>query len=330
MKVLINREVVNAPWGGGNNFVRAFREIVPQHGHQIVETLEERPDVVLLMGPDADGMGIDAWHALRHRQRDKSCKVIFRLNDCDARKETTGVDACLWSVARNCDELVFVSRWLQDHLLERWLEIHFGGGFAMQFTRGSDRVEHFIQSASVVHNGVDTALFKSQHIELRDREKIVAHHWSDNPLKGRDVYEALDSITFGVEFTYIGRHQCVFKNPHTRVVPPCHGQELASALGANSVYVTGTRFDPGPNHVLEALACGLPVWVHKNGGGAVEFAGDNHTFDDIEQLKSMFGVGSAHTDRGRRLHTPNTYKPMTWESCIARYVEVFERTHSHV
>lgn len=328
MKVLINRQVVNAPWGGGNNFVRAFRDCLPALGHELVESLSQEPDVVLLVGVDADGMGVDAWSALKHRQRHSKCKVVLRLNDCDARKGTTGVDATLWSVAKNCDELVFVSCWLQQHLLERWLEIEFGSRFAMQFTRGSDRCEGFISSSHVIHNGVDKTLFHGPAgAEERNRLTVVTHHWSDNPLKGSDVYETLDSLS-SVEFKYIGRHRCTFKNPHTRVVPPCHGEELVRELRTNSIYVTGTRWDPGPNHLVEALACGLPVWAHKDGGGAVEFAGEDHTFDDLQQLKEMFSMGSNHTDRGRRRHTPNTYKPMAWPECIERYVAVLEESHS--
>ena len=324
MKVLINRQVVNAPWGGGNNFVRAFRDCLPALGHELVESLSQEPDVVLLVGVDADGMGVDAWSALKHRQRHSKCKVVLRLNDCDARKGTTGVDEELWHAANQCDSIVFVSQWLRDHLLASWSSIPEERRYA--YARWTP---HGVMGrAHVIHNGVDKTLFHGPAgAEERNRLTVVTHHWSDNPLKGSDVYETLDSL-FSVEFKYIGRHRCMFKSPRTRVVPPCHGEELARELRTNSVYVTGTRWDPGPNHLLEALACGLPVWAHKDGGGAVEFAGEDHTFDDLQQLKEMFSMGSGHTDRGRRRHTPNTYKPMAWPECIERYVAVLEETHS--
>lgn len=320
MKVLINRAVVNAPWGGGNNFVRAFRDLMPVQGHQVVESLAQEPDIVLLVGVNADVMGIDAWHVFEHRRRHPGCRVIMRLNDCDARKGTSGVDQRMWGVARNCDGLVFVSRWLQEHLLERWLEIEFGSRFAMQFTRGSDKVEHFIASAHAIHNGVDKGLFRPVASPAERRWlDVVTHHWSDNPMKGRDVYEAVARSPGPSRFTYIGRHQCDFA-PRTRVVPPLFGEELARELAGHDVYVTGTRWDPGPNHCLEALACGLPVLAHKDGGGAVEFAGQDHTFSDLNDLhKALWDA------RGR---TPNTYVPMSWEECIARYVAVIEEVCS--
>lgn len=320
MKVLVNRQVVNAPWGGGNNFVRALRQGLPAHGHEVVESLAHEPDVIVLAGVDADSMGVDAWTALEHRRKRPSCRIVMRLNDCDARKGTSLVDATLWSAAKNCDGLVFVSRWLQEHLLERWLEIEFGSQFAMQFTRGSDKVEHFIASAQVIHNGVDKGLFRpAEGAAERRWLEVVTHHWSDNPMKGRDVYEAVARSPGPSRFTYIGRHQCDFTS-RTRVVPPLFGEELARELAGHDVYVTGTRWDPGPNHVLEALACGLPVLAHKDGGGAVEFAGVDHTFSDLSDLHRALW-----DSRGR---TPNTYVPMSWEECTARYVAVIEEAYS--
>lgn len=313
MKVLINREMVQGPWGGGNNFVRAFREHVPKHGHQVVDRLEDAPNVVLLMGPGADGMGIDSEAVFRHRQRDPGCRVIARMNDCDARKGTTGVDRALWEIVQRADVAVFVSKWLQDHLTESWTRLPDPYAYAAWTTYG------VVMRSYVVHNGVDVQLFRTRTVEERNRTKVVAHHWSDNPLKGRDVYEALDSIPFGVEFTYIGRHQCNFKNPYTRVVPPLFGDELANELANHDVYVSGSRFDPGPNHIAESIACGLPTYVHKDGGGCVEFAGADHVYNDIDHLRRIIAGGD---------FKPNAAITFSdWDVCIGRYVEIIERVH---
>ena len=88
-----------------------------------------------------------------------------------------------------------------------------------------------------------------------------------------------------IEFTYIGRHRGTFKN--TRCIEPCTGVELSRRLQGHDVYISGSRFDPGPNHILEALAVGLPTYVHKDGGGAVEFAGTDHTFSNLSELEEL-------------------------------------------
>ena len=38
------------------------------------------------------------------------------------------------------------------------------------------------------------------------------------------------------------------------------------------------------NHILESLSCEIPTYVHKDGGGAVEFAGIENTYSDIYEL----------------------------------------------
>ena len=48
--------------------------------------------------------------------------------------------------------------------------------------------------------------------------------------------------------------------------------------------MSASRFDPGPNHILESIACQIPTYVASDGGGAVEFAGKDHAFEDLDQL----------------------------------------------
>jgi glycosyltransferase involved in cell wall biosynthesis len=94
---------------------------------------------------------------------------------------------------------------------------------------------------------------------------------------------------------------------------------LGEELGKHDVYVSGSRFDPGPNHVLEALACGLPTYVHQNGGGAVEFAGEDHTYEDWKQLEQVL-TGPTFT--------ANSFVPPEWNDCVQQYVTYLEQVMS--
>ena len=42
MKILINRKVVEGPWGGGNNFVKSFCEYLPELNHEVHHQFVER------------------------------------------------------------------------------------------------------------------------------------------------------------------------------------------------------------------------------------------------------------------------------------------------
>ena len=307
MRVLINRHVVEGPWGGGNQFVRAFKSGMLQLGCTVVENLSDSPDVILIAGLDCDSAGISAELAIGHRRKNANCKIAIRINECDARKGTKTVDLSLWRASRNCDLLIFVSAWLRDHLFERW---------AVLLSAHGDPSQHLAElwkRSIVIHNGVDRDVFKPAQCKSFDPAaplRVVAHHWSDNPLKGRSVYEALDAAP-EIAFTYVGRHLCKFKDPSTVVVPPTFGAELAAAIANHDVYVSGSLWDPGPNHVLEALACNLPTWVHRFGGGAVEFSGVDHTYTTSDDLISIL--------RGTQAREPNTFVPISWDRCIALY-----------
>jgi len=301
MKLYINRNPVSGPWGGGAKFFNAFWEFSSVELMKS-QTMNINPDVMLLVGLDNQGpTQISAEQAVMYKMYvNPGCKLVLRVNECDARKGTTGVDDGLIKLSRFVDGTVFVSRWLQEYFNAK------GWG---------------CQNQTVIYNGVQRSIFKPQPKVDNGKLNIVAHHWSDNRMKGADIYERLDELAGKnpdkLAFTYVGRHQCDFK--HTNVIKPLHGQALGDELGKHDVYVSASRFDPGPNHILEALACGLPTYVHKDGGGCVEFAGTDHVYGDMLELESIItAVG---------LHASNTnFTLSSWKDCVTEYNAFLEAT----
>jgi hypothetical protein len=289
MRVYINRQVHSGPWGGGNLFVKAYHDFAADSNLSLVSA---NPDVILLAGLDGEDDRISAKQAISWRSRVRpDSRLVLRVNENDARKGTIHVDAALIDVSKHIDGTVFVSEWLRDYFTER--------GWAC----GNN---------VVIHNGVDADIFKPQAKANDGKINIVAHHWSDNRLKGADIYERLDRLVgqnpHRFTFTYIGRHRCDFKS--TVTIQPLHGPALGAELGKHDVYVSASRFDPGPNHITESISCGLPTYVHVEGGGCVEFAGLDHTYDSWEQLERILVAGE---------FKPNSTRFDTWETCVERY-----------
>lgn len=306
MKVYMNRKFRVGPWGGGNQFVRAFHELAektPGVEDLLDETMSINPDAMLIVGLERESateIGIE--QAIMYKMYVKSdCKLILRVNENDARKGTGTVDAMWKKVSAHVDGTVFVSNWIRDYFL----------------AKGWD-----CQNNTVIHNGVLKNVFKPYPKFNDGKLHIVAHHWSDNWLKGFDIYERLDELVAAnpdkYEFTYVGRHKSS-NFTHTKVIRPLSGMALGEELGKHDVYVSASRFDPGPNHVLEALACGLPTYVHKDGGGCVEFAGIDHAFYDWAHLEALL-------TQGQRCCNANSFVPPTWETCIAEYNAFCEAT----
>ena len=302
MKVYINRMPVSGPWGGGNLFVSAFHKRAPSDKCELMldPTLNIKPDVILMAGLDNDGYGISIDQAVMYKLYvDENVQIVLRVNENDARKDTHHVDDMLVKVSAHIDGTVFVSNWLRDYFMDK--------GWACK-------------NNTVIYNGVAGDVFAPQPKLNNGKFNIVAHHWSDNRMKGADIYERIDRFIGDnpdkYAFTYIGRHQCDFK--HTKVVRPLAGKELGKALGEHDFYVSASVYDPGPNHILEALSCGLPTVVDRRGGGCVEFAGFDHTFRDWNDLEAiLMGKGCG----------PNTAITLKgWGPCVEEYIAFLEAT----
>ena len=97
---------------------------------------------------------------------------------------------------------------------------------------------------------------------------------------------------------------------------PLSGLDLGKELSRYDVYVSGSRFDPGPNHILESLACEIPTIVHVDGGGAVEFAGCNFSFQNSEELIRLLASPP---------DISNVVMPSSWEESVGRYLALIER-----
>ena len=295
MKVLVNRKPVDGPWGGGNLLITALCNILVNNGHRVVHQFEEEIDVIFMQDPRYSDLGISINEIVNYKTHNPTTKIVHRVNECDARKNTADVDDLLRLCSQYTDHTIFVSEWMrQYHVRQNWQ----------------------CYDTSVIYNGVDKKHFYAVPSNANsEKVNIVTHHWSNNRMKGFDVYEALDQFVHensNFTFTYIGRELGTFKN--TKIIPPIHGADLGKELSKYDVYVSGSLFDPGPNHILESIACGIPTYVIKDGGGAVEFAGLDHVYKTIDGLIEILKSKDYHK---------NNFQVQSWESCIEKYVNLF-------
>ena len=295
MKILLNRKPVEGPWGGGNHFLVGMIEECEKRGHTVTHQLEADIDVIYLHDPRPDELGISINEAIQYKRHFNSTLVVHRVNECDARKGTDGVDDLLRQTSQYTDFTIFVSNWMKSyHESLGWLS----------------------PSRGVFYNGVNTENFYPREKIDNQKVNIVTHHWSNNYLKGFDVYDWLDKWVeknTDFTFTYIGRENGSFKN--TKVVEPLFGKSLGDELGKYDVYVSASRYDPGPNHVLESLASGIPTYVHVDGGGSVEFAGLDHSYKTLEDLEKIL--------LSKRFEQ-NSMMPKDWKQCMPDLINQIE------
>jgi glycosyltransferase involved in cell wall biosynthesis len=252
-----------------------------------------------MIDPRYDELGISINEIASYKYKNPNVRVVHRVNECDARKGTNNIDVLLSNSSKITDATIFVSKWMQDYFRDSWKT----------------------EEQHVIKNGVDKCHFRIKDPDLRiyDKmppKKIIAHHWSNNEMKGFDIYEKIDKWIEGrqeYEFIYIGRDRKTFKN--AKIIEPLFGKALGDELRQGDIYVSASRFDPGPNHVIEALACEIPTYVHRDGGGAVEFAGADAVYGSFEELILRITRAEYPAKSGWDL---------TWEECADLYFKIID------
>jgi len=279
VKIFFNRYPRQEPYGGGNQFLKEICALLQREGHEVVFQLNPGVDVIFLIDPRPGDVGYSVNHALAYKKQNPGVKILHRVNECDKRKDTDFMDTLLLKTMELADEVVFISDWLQEYFL----------------LQGGSKKGH------VVYNGCSRRdFYPVEDKTIRLKPRVVTHHWSDNWLKGFDVYTEIDKYlqqNDSFEFTYVGRYNKEYTPRATNIVEPLFGQALGNELRGHDIYLTASRWEPCGMHHIEGAACGLPVLYHSDTGGIKELC-KNHgeefkTFDEL--LKKIELVSSEYS-----------------------------------
>ena len=303
MKVSIGINPQSGPWGGGNQALNALAEYLREKGVRVSFDLTD-PDLdIILLAEPRTSLRISAYcdrDILEYLRRvNKKTLVVHRINECDERKGTTGVNKKLKHANLCADHTVFVSSWLRD--------LHCNQGF-------------YSPSSSVILNGSDPTLFHPggyQPWDGKETMRLVTHHWGAHWMKGFDVYERLDRLLKNpqfqnkISFTYIGNIPEGFSFQNAAYIKPKHGVQLASLLRQHHVYLTASRNEPGANHQNEGAQCGLPLLYRESGclpeycnGFGISFKEENFEAklgEMISQYTSLTGLMKSYPHTAGRM-----------------------------
>jgi len=262
MKVSIGAKVFDGPWGGGNLFVKNLSKTLKSKGHEVVYNLNDNDlDIILLTDPRKKSESSKFTHKEIKKYKEKQNNdviVVHRINECDERKQTRGVNKFYIKANKIADHTIFVSQWLKD--------IYIKSGFSSE-------------DYSVIMAGADLTVFNSDGVidfNKKEKLKIVTHHWSNNWNKGFNIYEKLDNLLEKLEwsekfeFTYIGNLPKNFNFKNSKILLPLEGVDLAKELKNHHLYLTASLNEPSGNHHIEAAQCGLPI-LFINSGGIPEY-----------------------------------------------------------
>lgn len=265
-KIFINfKPDNNTPYGGGNISTYYLQTFLSSDktNFSITFDLESRIYIYLIIDPfKGQFKNYSLADTIHHKGNVNKKKIVLRVNDCDITREVNKNNSREKEILKhfnNIDAFIFNSVFIKNYYFKRFNE------HKLKVT----------QPFACIINGCDQTLFKPIKTpqQLDKKIKIVTHHWSDNMNKGYDTYYKLwmesTNKTSNIEFVFIGKNvPKMFKN--VPIIGPYNGSQLVSELQKCHIYITDSVNDSCPNHVLEAISCGLPILYSNKEGGARE------------------------------------------------------------
>jgi len=309
LKVSIGHNFINGPWGGGNSFAIQLKEYLENQNVQVTNNLKDSDiDIILLTEPRSSTRSSAFSHhkVKNYIKNHKDTIVIHRINECDERKNTKGLNKFLINVSKVADHTVFISNWLQDLYIQQ--------GFQKK-------------SFSVIRNGGNSKIFSySKSLPNNKIKKIITHHWGTDVMKGANIYKKIDELMGNsfykdkFEFIYVGNVPNKLKFKNTKIIEPKYGTELAVILKNCDLYITGSLNEPAGMHHIESSLCGLPI-LYVESGGIPEYCsefGVSYNYNNLEEkIKEII-------TKSEELHKKLEYYPYTGEKMCKQYLDLFQ------
>ena len=250
-------------YGGGNittYYIQKYFQNKYHNNFKITYELESNINLYLIIDPFKDKRfkKYSLEEVIIHRNiYNKNGKIIIRVNDSDITRPNLPPERSREkAIIKNNSEInyyIFNSHFIKNHY-NRYINV---------------------ENSIVIYNGCDTKIFYPNAPIPNDKPtkfRIVTHHWSDNMNKGYQIYYNLWCFlkkTVNYEFVFIGKNVPeMFKE--VPIIGPYVGLELSNSLRDCQIYITDSIYDSCPNHVIEAISCGLPILYRKHEGGARE------------------------------------------------------------
>ena len=240
--------------GGGFRFLRMWERWLTKQGIEWTRSLwDPRANVLFINGWQTHPWHVKVWKLMRSDRR-----VVHRVDGWGGfhnRIDQTRTDSWQKSVMKTADLVIFQSDW------------------ARQVS------PPYAKNHTVIHNPVDLEMFSPDGPKAELPEwsgpRVAVVSWSTNPNKGAATIARLCRNHPKVQFILCGRFEIIVLPEHNNVhwAGVLSTQELAAHLRACDALVTFSQFEACPNHVLEAMACGLPV-LYLDSGATRELVGE--------------------------------------------------------
>jgi hypothetical protein len=318
VKIFINFKFSDVPYGGGNQFIMNLVHYLSKFSNIcITYELEENTDIYFIIDIRKGTFKKYSFEQIYEYKEKKGGLIIYRINDCDITREKCNLEELIVSNSSKIDYYVFNSNFIHKYYNDKYDEFQ--------------NIPY-----RIMYNTANCTLFypsSPKSKKLNKKIKIVTHHWSDNINKGYQIYYDFYNYCKSrddVELIILGRKFADgFENPPP-VLGPYKGNELANLLRECDIYITASKYDSCPMHLLEGLACGLPVLYLDHVGGVKDicelsehkvgepFLNINECIEKLDKIRNNYEFYYNNILKNIELYNSNY--------CYAEYTKLFLST----
>ncbi len=323
MKIHIHYKISESPWGGGNSFLRSFRNYCQtREDVELVSNANAPYDILFFNACNrAPCQMLDMQQLLEWKYVGRSGFIgkFYRASRpkllvyrSDGFRSIYAEQGESWgdNIQRCCLQ---IADW-----------VIFQNQFTLKLAR-TPEVGYLRDNWAVIHNGVDQHIFQWQNgpgWDGRRPLKLLMVNWSNNPNKGYREAAAFSRFS-GVEFTFVGNWPSSIPPENVRILPPLPHARLAGEVARHDVFFHPSKFDSCPNVCLEALSCGLPVVYHQTGGIGEIAADCGWLYNDEKPEETYERIRSEYAAKReilrRRRHD------FSMERCGGEYLDCFQK-----
>ena len=306
MKVYVNRQPVTGPWGGGNKTLTELCKQIVDAGHELVYSLADNDiDLIFCFDPRPNNKG-EWYQTMLNYKIHHGTPIIQRVGDCGTHGKPE-LTSLVKETVKHSNFIIFPSQWACEVI-------------------GDEGANY-----EVIPNAPLPIFHDFKRAESTNKKvKVVTHHWSPNPKKGYALYEQLDKYIANndwLSFTYIGQWPIAYLPKNSEYYKPTGDNTFISEkISECDIYLTASEEEAGANHVLEGMACGLPVVYHNNGGSIPEYCGKYGVgFDSFEQM--IDGIKEVNANYSKYKESVLGYEDQV-PKAVSRYMEIINELSS--
>lgn len=258
MKIFISYKVKNEAWGGGNQFLKNLKDKFSK----MQQICNDPKDADIILFNSHHNLIKTLIYKIKYPYKKFVHRIDGPISSYRGEKEKK-LDKLIYLFnSKISNGTIFLSKWSKEENIKKG---------------------YFVNNNQVIYNAPDSRIFKEKKysIDTQNRKiKIIASSWSENLLKGFDIFKHLDeNLNFNkYQMTFVGNSKIQFKN--IKMVKPVKSDLLYRYIESSDVFIFASKIESCSNLLMEAMATGIPILVVDGTSNNEIFNSNGYIFKD--------------------------------------------------